>query len=473
MYMTKIYAYILICISMLLFGCTIKEEQIEISPKEEPKDLYSCNSFLVYEKETQISDSEIETKDQNNKLKKIFADFDRDIPIENTQFKNRLNYLKTHPKHVASVLNNARPYIQAVYDEIKAHNLPAEIVIIPMIESMYNPKAQSKDGPAGMWQFTVQTARNFGLKVGNGVDERKDPQKATKAAVKYLSYLSKMVDGSLDVMVAAYNAGEGRVKRLYNASNGEKANRHQNYNNVKMPDFTRSYLDHMFAYSYYLQHIDFNSFKMLPIKTKKKVTKRSWVSQHDFAKHHNRTIYELNHQEKYITRTEYDGRVFCAVEFTKDNKNLQALKDQKAKLQHENKKDLQNTTAEKKSTEAKQHVKATKTKKEASKTSNTKVNKKPMSKPQNTKVSKKTITKTRNTKVTKKPITKTGNTKVSKKSATKTENTKVSKKPISKTSSTQANKKSNNSTSKNISTNQKKVQDQVTTSSKTSSTKSK
>lgn len=217
-----------------------------------------------------------------------------------------------------SVLKNASGYIEMIYDEARKNKLPPEVVIIPMIESMYNPNARSPGGQVGMWQFTAQTARNFGLKVAKGIDERKDPKKSTRAAIKYLAYLYKMVDGDLDVAVAAYNAGEGRVRRLY--EKGDSSNRHSNYDNVKMPDFTRGYLYHLFAYSNYLQNIDLSNFKMLPTTKKvvKKDIKHTWVSILDFAKHHDKTVREIESREMIIDKKEQDGQVYCDIKFSED-----------------------------------------------------------------------------------------------------------------------------------------------------------
>ena len=344
--MNRYFIIIVASIVVCLTGCSIKTSEDEMYAKNY-KELYSCSSFLIHEKVDRIVEVTIDNSEKikkNKNIGKIFSKFDDDIPFEISQFKSRLKYLKEHPRHVASVLSNASKYIEMVYEEVKKNNLPAEIVIIPMIESMYNPKAQSPQGPGGMWQFTAQTARNFGLKVGKGIDERKDPFKATKAAVKYLSYLYKMVDGDFDTMVAAYNAGEGRVKRLY--GKGESSNRHSNYDNVKMPDFTRGYLYHIFAYSHYLRNMDLDNFKMLPTKKKvvKKDTKRKWVSIYDFAQHHGRTVRDVESKAMNITKREYEGNIYCEIEFIDDknnqsNINLQTNKPVKVKKNKSQKKE--------------------------------------------------------------------------------------------------------------------------------------
>ena len=378
--MNRYFIIIVASIVVCLTGCSMKTSEDEMYAKNY-KELYSCSSFLIHEKVDRIVEVTIDNSEKikkNKNIGKIFSEFDDDIPFEMSQFKSMLKYLKEHPRHVASVLSNASRYIEMVYEEVKKNNLPAEIVIIPMIESMYNPKAQSPQGPGGMWQFTAQTARNFGLKVGKGIDERKDPFKATKAAVKYLSYLYKMVDGDFDTMVAAYNAGEGRVKRLY--GKGESSNRHSNYDNVKMPDFTRGYLYHLFAYSHYLRNMDLDNFKMLPTKKKvvKKDTKRKWVSIYDFAQHHGRTVRDVESKAMNITKREYEGNIYCEIEFIDDknnqsninlqtNKPVKVKKNKSQKKETKDQKSVKENKVQKKETKDQKSVKENKVQKKETK----------------------------------------------------------------------------------------------------------
>ena len=320
--MNKIrFAVTVVLGTILMSGCNTSVNRSDELFARNSHELYTCNSLLIHEKVDRIVEVPLDNKEKvskNKKLGKIFAEFDKDIPYAMAKFKKHLEYLKNHPRHVQSVLKNASGYIEMIYDEARKNKLPPEVVIIPMIESMYNPNARSPGGQVGMWQFTAQTALNFGLKVAKGIDERKDPKKSTRAAIKYLAYLYKMVDGDLDVAVAAYNAGEGRVRRLY--EKGDSSNRHSNYDNVKMPDFTRGYLYHLFAYSNYLQNIDLSNFKMLPTTKKvvKKDIKHTWVSILDFAKHHDKTVREIESREMIIDKKEQDGQVYCDVKFSED-----------------------------------------------------------------------------------------------------------------------------------------------------------
>ena len=91
--------------------------------------------------------------------------------------------------------------------------LPTEYALIPFVESGYRPGARSKAGPAGMWQFIAVTARDHGVRVGPGYDERLSPASSTRAAVAYLDGLYARFDDNWRLALMAYNAGEFRVKR--------------------------------------------------------------------------------------------------------------------------------------------------------------------------------------------------------------------------------------------------------------------
>lgn len=171
-------------------------------------------------------------------------DFDYPVVINNDVIK-WIQYFQTRGrKSFVTWLRRAEDFIPKTVAVLEKHGLPRDLVYISMIESGFNNRALSIARAAGPWQFMRATGRIYGLKLNDYVDERRDPEKATVAAAKYLTYLYSMF-GDWHLAAASYNAGEGRVSR---AMRGRSKKDFFSLSEAKkLPNETRNYVPKLIA----------------------------------------------------------------------------------------------------------------------------------------------------------------------------------------------------------------------------------
>lgn len=138
-----------------------------------------------------------------------------DIPIViNDDVKKWMQYfLGRGRKYYARYLERSTHWVPMMHRALEARGLPKDLIYLSMIESGFSTGATSYASAAGLWQFMTYTGRDYGLRIDWWVDERRDPEKSTDAALRYLADLSKMFNGDWLLAWASYNGGQGRVMK--------------------------------------------------------------------------------------------------------------------------------------------------------------------------------------------------------------------------------------------------------------------
>lgn len=146
-----------------------------------------------------------------------------DIPLPYNRYVE--NFIKVYEKKKSkltrTVLAKSEHYFPMIERILLENGLPAELKYMAVIESALDPKAVSRVGATGMWQFMYSTAREYNLKVGTYVDERSDPERSTRAAAKYLQNMYDRY-GDWLLVIASYNCGPGNVNKAIRRSGGKK-----------------------------------------------------------------------------------------------------------------------------------------------------------------------------------------------------------------------------------------------------------
>jgi len=166
-------------------------------------------------------------------------------------------YLKRRKSSFSNLMEKARFYFPLFEEQLDKYDVPLEVKYLAIVESALKPRARSRVGATGLWQFMYQTGKQFDLKVSSYVDERSDPYKATEAACKYLASLYKIF-GDWDLALAAYNSGPGNVSKAIRRSGGST-----NYWNIRhnLPRETANYVPAFYATLYIFEYANEHNIK--------------------------------------------------------------------------------------------------------------------------------------------------------------------------------------------------------------------
>ena len=183
-----------------------------------------------------------------------------EMPYNNVvrQFIDR--YTNRMRRSVSTWLGAINFYTPIFEQALESYNVPLELKYLPVIESALNPKAVSRVGATGLWQFMLATGKQYGLRVNSLVDDRRDPIRASYAAAKYLRDLFRIF-GDWTLAIAAYNCGPENVNKAIRRSGGM-----MDYWKIYpyLPSETRGYVPAFIAANYVMNYYcDHNICPML------------------------------------------------------------------------------------------------------------------------------------------------------------------------------------------------------------------
>lgn len=184
---------------------------------------------------------------------------------ENTaEVQKYIQWYMKHKNYFYSVAARSQSYLYYIYQQVRQRHLPTELVLIPMIESAYDPMAQSGPGAAGLWQIMPKTGHVYGLKRDWYYDGRLDIMASTDAALTHLNYLSKFFNHNWVLAIAAYNSGEGTVKKAIKCNT--HAGKRATFWMLNLPKQTRDYVPKLMAIAVIISHPEKYPMKLPPIK---------------------------------------------------------------------------------------------------------------------------------------------------------------------------------------------------------------
>ena len=187
----------------------------------------------------------------NNLWATISDELKMGIP-DNSRIREQKNKYLRNKSYLHDVTLRAEPYMYWIVGQIQQRKMPMELVLLPIVESAFDPHATSSANAAGIWQIVASTGRNYGLKQNQWYDGRRDVVASTRVALNMLQRLNKMFNGDWLLTIAAYNSGEGTVLKAIkqNKARGKPTD----FWHLSLPKETTVYIPKMLALSEILKN---------------------------------------------------------------------------------------------------------------------------------------------------------------------------------------------------------------------------
>jgi len=182
---------------------------------------------------------------------------------EHERVVQQLGHYSQHPLYMGQISERAAPYLHYIVEAVESRGMPMEVVLLPVVESGFQPHAYSSGHAAGIWQFIPGTGEHYGLKNTWWYDGRRDVIAATEAALNYLDRLQSLFDGDWKLAFAAYNAGEGTVLRAIRSN--EERGEPTDFWNLSLPRETMAYVPRLLAVRALIENPEYHQQELISI----------------------------------------------------------------------------------------------------------------------------------------------------------------------------------------------------------------
>jgi membrane-bound lytic murein transglycosylase D len=235
--------------SVLLVGCQ-SSKQDDFPPEQHAQSVSSAGQGEAG-KYTDARATSARWLDSSNPAQPDLWNFISDelkmqIP-DNARVREQKKRFLRNKSYLHDVTLRAEPYMYWIVEQIKQRKMPMELVLLPIVESAFDPKATSASNAAGLWQIVPTTGRNYGLKQNQWYDGRRDVVASTTAALDMMQRLNRIFNGDWLLTIAAYNSGEGRILQAIKVNKAK--GRPTDFWALALPRETTVYVPKMLALS--------------------------------------------------------------------------------------------------------------------------------------------------------------------------------------------------------------------------------
>lgn len=245
--MNKLLGCAALGLALMVGACATKPEVDDLPPMPpaEPsvKDPGLANGMPEPEPVEPAADQEEST--QQDLWARIRDGYALDLHQDRERVRLQRKWYARHPSYFTRVTERAERYLHFIVEEAERRGMPLELVMLPVVESAFDPFAYSHGRAAGPWQFIPSTGKYFGLDQTWWYDGRRDITLSTRAALDYLQQLSERFDGDWLLALASYNAGGGTVSRARRRN--EEAGRPTDFWHLDLPRETTAYVPKLLA----------------------------------------------------------------------------------------------------------------------------------------------------------------------------------------------------------------------------------